>query len=133
MTDFINELKNKKCAAGEKLEAEALIIAQKVLCNMGLDFIPPSYVDFMRQYNGVKYDGSFLFGATVDDDLDIIDKNEQINKPDNTIVLGCNDFDLLCYDFKQKKYLIIDRSDFKTLSSYSENERDSALYHIFKI
>ena len=98
MTNFLNDLKNKKFTQGEPLEPEAIIIAQKILHNMGMDFIPTSYVDFLKHYNGMKYDGSYLFGATVDDDLDIIDKNEQMQKPENTILLGYNDFDLLCYN-----------------------------------
>ncbi len=131
MNTFLNEIKGKKFAHGEKLEAEALIIAQKVLHNMGLGLIPKSYADFLHHYNGMKFDGSYLFGATVDDDLDIIDKNEQMKKPENTILLGYNDFDLLCYDYTLGEYLIIDRNDFKVTDKYGEVELDYALSKIF--
>lgn len=131
MNTFLDEIKNKKIAHGEKLESEALIIAQKVLHNMGLGMIPKSYADFLRSYNGLKFDGSYLFGATVDDDLDIIDKNEQMQKPKNTVLLGYNDFDLLCYDYKAGEYQIIDRGDFKVTDRYSEAELDYALCRIF--
>ena len=130
MKNFLNDLKNKTFTQGEPLEPEAMIIAQKVLHNMGMDFIPPSYVVFLKKYNGIKYDGSYLFGATVDDDLDIIDKNEQMQKPENTILLGYNDFDLLCYNYLLKQYQIVDRNDFKVLSTYTEEERDFALSNI---
>lgn len=130
MTSFLIDLKNKKFAQGEPLEPEAIIVAQKVLHNMGMDFIPPSYTDFLKHYNGIKYDGSYLFGATVDDDLDIIDKNAEMQKPKNTILLGYNDFDLLCYNYQLKKYQIIDRNDFEVLESYTEEERDYALSNI---
>ncbi len=132
MNTFLDEIKNKKIAHGEKLESEALIIAQKVLHNMGLGMIPKSYADFLRSYNGLKFDGSYLFGATVDDDLDIIDKNEQMRKPKDTVLLGYNDFDLLCYNFQQKEYQIIDRGDFKVTDRYSEDELDYALCKIFE-
>lgn len=100
---------------------------------MGLDMIPRHYADFLHKYNGIKYDGTYLFGATVDDDMDIIDKNEQMSKPDNCILLGYNEFDLLCYDFKQKQYKIVDRSDFEVLDTYEENEIDDALSAIFTV
>lgn len=132
MNKFIDEIKGKKIAHGEKLESEALIIAQKVLHNMGLGMIPKSYSDFLWHYNGLKFEGSYLFGATVDDDLDIIDKNEQIKKPKDMILLGCNDFDLLCYDCKAADYKIIDRSDFKVIERYADNELDFALSKIFE-
>ncbi|MBR3675561.1 MAG: YrhA family protein [Alphaproteobacteria bacterium] len=130
MSDFINEIKKQKIYHGEKLEAEALIIAQKVLHNMGLDFIPQSYIDFLKHYNGLKFDGSYLFGATVDDDLDIIDQNEQMKKPEQTILLGYNDFDLLCYNYNLKRYQVVDRQDFQVLDTYNEDERDYALSKI---
>ncbi|MBR6355986.1 MAG: hypothetical protein IKR92_03930 [Alphaproteobacteria bacterium] len=130
MRSFLEDLKSKTFTQGEPLEPEALIIAQKVLHNMGMDFIPQSYTDFLKHYNGIKYDGSYLFGATVDNDLDIIDKNEQMDKPENTILLGYNDFDLLCYDYRQKQYQIIERGNFKVLDTYSEDERDYALSNI---
>ena len=132
MNTFLDEIKNKKIAQGEKLEAEALIIAQKVLHNMGLGMIPKSYAEFLKHYNGLKFDGSYLFGATVDDDLDIIDKNEQIEKPHNLLLLGCNDFDLLCYDDKSAHYKVIGRGDFQVTDEYSENELDYALCRIFE-
>ncbi len=130
---FIDLIKDKNVTKGEDLESEALIVAQKVLCNMGLDMIPRHYADFLHRYNGLKYDGTYLFGATVDDDMDIIDKNEQMSKPDNCILLGYNEFDLLCYDFKQKQYKIVDRSDFEVLDTYEENEIDDALSAIFTV
>lgn len=130
---FIDLIKDKNVTKGEDLESEALIVAQKVLCNMGLDMIPRHYADFLHRYNGLKYDGIYLFGATVDDDMDIIDKNEQMSKPDNCILLGYNEFDLLCYDFKQKQYKIVDRSDFEVLDTYEENEIDDALSAIFTV
>ena len=128
---FTDLIKDKNIVKGEDLESEALIVAQKVLCNMGLDFIPKSYADFLRHYNGMKYEGVYLFGATVDDDMDIIDKNEQMDKPENSILLGYNEFDLLCYDFKAKQYKIVDRSDFEVMNTYEVNEMDDALSAIF--
>jgi len=130
---FADLIKDTNIITGEKLETEALIVAQKVLCNMGLDMIPRTYADFLRQYNGLKHNGVYLFGATVEDDLDIIDKNEQLDKPQNTILLGYNDFDLLGYNFKQKQYQIIDRADFEVLETYSEDEMDEALASIFSV
>lgn len=130
---FENMVKDKNIVTGEKLEAEALIVAQKVLCNMGLDFIPRSYADFLHKYNGVKYDDACLFGATVKDDLDIIDQNEQTQKPENTILLGCNDFDLLCYDYKKKQYQIVDRADFEVMDTFEDDEAEDAICEIFNV
>ena len=118
---------------GETLKSEALIVAQKVLHNMGLDFIPPTYVDFLKHHNGIKANGCYLFGATVDDDLDIIDKNEQLPRPQNTILLGYNDFDLLGYNFKLKKYQIIDRQDMEVLENFSEDKLGNALSNFFQV
>lgn len=129
-TDYISKHKFSK---GEQLEAEALIVAQKILCNMGLDFLPESFCSFLKKYNGIKVDGCYLFGATVDDDLDIIDQNKKMPKPENTILLGYNDFDLLCYDYTKKQYLVADRVDFDILEIYNENELDSALLQIFNL
>lgn len=130
MKSFMEYIKQQKFFQGEKLEPEALIIAQKILHNMGLDFIPPSYVSFLKHYNGIKFDGAYLFGATVDDDLDIVDKNAQIKKPHNTILLGYNDFDLLCYNFLLKQYQIVDRNDFEILDTFSDEEYEYALSKI---
>lgn len=133
MKRFMDLIKNQNYHHGETLEPEALIVAQKGLCNMGLDFIPPSYADFLKHYNGIKYDGSYLFGATVDDDLDILDKNEQMSRPENCILLGCNEFDLLCYNYRQKVYQIVDRTDFEVLDIYADGERDMALAQILNL
>lgn len=130
---FTDYLQGQKFAKGEDLEPEALIVAQKILCNMGLDFLPETYCDFLKKYNGIKANGCYLFGATIDDDLDIVDQNKQMPKPENTILLGYNDFDLLCYDYVQKKYLVADRADFDILGTYSENELDDALLQIFNL
>ena len=130
---FADYLQDKKFAKGEDLEQEALIVAQKILFNMGLDFLPESYCNFLKKYNGIKAEGCYLFGATVDDDLDIVDQNKRIPKPENTILLGYNDFDLLCYDYIQKKYMVIDRIDFDTLGTYADNELDDALLQIFNL
>ena len=128
---FIDLIKDKNITKGEDLESEALIVAQKVLCNMGLDMIPRSYADFLHKYNGIKHEGSYLFGATVDDDMDIIDKNEQMDKPQNCLLLGYNEFDLLCYNFKLKQYQVVDRDDLEVMNTYAENELDKALTAIF--
>ena len=133
MSGFTDELKDKKITQGEKLESEALIVAQKVLCNMGLDFLPASYVAFLRQYNGIKFDGSYLFGATVDDDLDIIDKNEELPHIGKVVWLGYNDFDLLGFDYDKKQYQIYDREDMSVRETFSEDEIDSALSRIFNV
>ena len=133
MNNFTEQLKNQNIASGEKLEPEALIVAQKVLFGMGLEGIPQSYADFLKQYNGVKANGAYLFGATVDDELDIIDCNEQISKPEKTLLLGYNDLDLLVFNFITKQYQIVDREDMKVLDSYPESEIDYALAQIFNI
>ena len=133
MNNFTEQLKNQNIASGEKLEPEALIVAQKVLFGMGLKGIPQSYADFLKQYNGVKANGAYLFGATVDDELDIIDCNEQISKPEKTLLLGYNDFDLLVFNFITKQYQIVDREDMKVLDSYTESEIDYALAQIFNV
>lgn len=130
---FIGLIKEKNFIQGENLESEALIVAQKVLCNMGLDLIPKSYSDFLHHCNGAKYNGAYLFGATVEDDMDIIDKNEQMEKPKNTILLGYNEFDLFCYDYKLKQYKIVDRNDFEVMDTYSEEQLDEALSAIFNV
>lgn len=129
--NFLQYLEEKSFQAGEPLEKEAVIVAQKVLYNMGLDFIPRAYVAFLKHYNGIKVNGCYLFGATVDDDLDIIDQNEKLPRPKDTILLGCNEFDYLGYNYVMKKYQIIDREDFEVLESYEEDGLDSALNEIF--
>ncbi len=126
-------LKRKKFAQGEPLEAEALIVAQKILVNSGLDFIPRKYTDFLHHYNGIKANGAYLFGASVDDELDIVDRNGLMRKPNGTILLGCNPFDILVYNYQLKQYQIIDKEDFEVLDSYAEEELDQALIQIFDV
>ena len=133
MTDFAEQLKTQKFSTGEKLEPEALITAQKILFNMGLPNIPQTETDFLKQYNGLKANGAYLFGATVDNDLDIVDLNEQMPKPDGTLLLGYNDFDLLVFNFANKQYQIVDREDMEVLDSYQEKEMDYALAQIFNV
>lgn len=129
---FLKYLTSVSYQEGEPLESEALIVAQKVLHNIGLDFIPPTYVAFLKHHNGIKANGSFLFGATVDDELDIIDQNEQLQRPEKTILLGCNGFDLLGYNYEKKVYQIIDREDFEIIESYAEDDLEAALGEIFQ-
>lgn len=133
MTSFIQMLQNRKFTQGEKLESEALIVAQKILVNSGLDFIPSSYASFLKHYNGIKANGAYLFGATVDDELDIVDKNKEMLKPDGSLLLGYNDFDLLVFNYQTHQYQIVDREDLSVLDSYSEKELDFALTQIFDI
>ena len=54
-----------------------------------------------------------------------------MNKPQNAILLGYNEFDLLCYNFKLKQYQIVDRSDFEVMETYNEDKMDEALVAIF--
>lgn len=133
LNKFFQYLTSVSFIEGEPLESEAVIVAQKVLHNMGLDFIPPAYIDFLKHHNGVKADGSYLFGATVDDELDIIDQNEQLPRPENTILLGCNEFDMLGYNYEKKEYQIIDRQDLEILDSYAEDDVETALSAIFQV
>ena len=133
MGSFIRNLKNKRFAQGEKLDAESLIVAQKILVNMKLDFLPHSYTEFLKIYNGIKAEGAYIFGATVDDDLDIIDKNEQMQRPRDCIILGYNDFDLLVYHFKKHKYMVLDREDYTIIDEYDEKNLDDALAQIFNV
>lgn len=133
MQKFIQTLKKRRIFKGEDLDSESLIVAQKLLVSMHLDFLPHSYVEFMKQFNGVKVDGAYLFGATIDDDLDIIDKNEQMRRPKNCILLGCNDFDLLVYNFKKHQYQVIDREDFTVIDEYSEQDAGYALSQILNV
>lgn len=127
----MQSLKNRKIFKGEDLDSESLIVAQKLLVNMHLDFLPHTYVEFLKNFNGIKAGGAYLFGATVDDDLDIIDKNEQMRRPKNCILLGCNEFDLLVFNYKTHLYQIIDREDFAVIDEYSETEAGYALSQIF--
>lgn len=133
MYDFKEKAKYQHLAHGEKLETEALIVAQKLLVNSGLDFIPESYINFLKNYNGLKADGAYLFGASIDDDLDIVDKNEQMPKPFGTLLLGYNEFDSLVFNYQQGLYQIVDREDLKVLDSYSEKELNYALDQILNI
>ena len=133
MKKFLNSLKNRKIFKGEDLDSESLIVAQKLLVNMHLDFLPHSYVNFLKHYNGIKADGAFLFGATVDDDLDIIDKNEQLKRPKNCILLGYNEFDILVYNFKKRRYQVIDSEDFTIIDEYNEEDIGYALSQIFNV
>ncbi|MBO6280964.1 MAG: hypothetical protein J6N49_00385 [Alphaproteobacteria bacterium] len=133
MKDFLKSLENQKVTTGEKLISEALIVAQKILVNMGLDFIPPAYVQFMKKYNGVKSENAFLCGATVDDDMDIIDKNKDIKKPQNCILLGYNKESLLCFNYKSKKYQIVDKDDLTVLNTFNNDDLGKALDMIFNV
>lgn len=133
MVNFLSQLNQQNSTQGEKLETEALIVAQKLLVSTGLSFIPNSYIEFLKHCNGVKANGAYLFGATVDNDLDIVDKNEQMIKPADTLLLGYNDFDLLVYNYQNQCYQIIDRDDLNVLDCYKENELDYALTQIFNV
>jgi hypothetical protein len=133
MDKFLSFLKNKKAVCGEQPEAEDFIVAQKLLVNMGLDFIPNSYLDFLKHCNGAKSSGAYLFGASIDDELDIVDKNLQMFKPFGTILLGCNDFDLLVYNYQKKEYQIVDREDMSVLDGYPEDNLENALMEIFNV
>ena len=133
MQKFINSLKKRRVFKGEDLDSESLIVAQKLLVNMHLDFLPHSYIDFLKNFNGVKSDGAYLFGATVDDDLDIIDKNEQMKRPKNCILLGYNEFDTLVFNFKKHLYQIIDREDFTVIDEYAEQDIGYALSQILSV
>lgn len=133
MQKFINSLKKRKLFKGEDLDSESLIVAQKLLVNMHLDFLPHSYIEFLKSFNGVKTDGSYLFGATVDDDLDIIDKNEQMKRPKNCILLGYNEFDILVFNFKKHLYQVIDREDFTVIDEYDEQDAKYALSQILSV
>lgn len=133
MQKFINSLKKRRVFKGENLDSESLIVAQKLLVNMHLDFLPHSYIEFLKSFNGVKADGAYLFGATVDDDLDIIDKNEQMKRPKNCILLGYNEFDILVFNIKKHMYQVIDREDFTVIDEYDENDAGYALSQILSV
>ena len=56
-----------------------------------------------------------------------------MSKPENTLLLGNNDFDLLVFDYTTKSYQIVDRLDFAVLENYTEDEIDFALRQIFNV
>ena len=127
---FENFLQNRTYKQGENLESEALIVAQKILVNSGADFIPKSYIELLKKYNGLKTDNICFFGATIDDDMDIVDRNEDTLHPENTIVLGYSDDTLLCFAYKLKKYQIIDRDTLQAMDNFEEDDLDSALMEL---
>lgn len=133
MKKFLQSLENETFTAGEELVSEAMIVAQKILVNMGLDFIPLSYVQFLKKYNGIKNATSCLCGATIDDDMDIVDKNRDMPKPQNCILLGYNTRDLLCFNYKTKQYQIVDKDKFSVLEIFDDNNLGEALTKIFNI
>ena len=133
MKKFLQSLENKTFTSGEKLVSEAMIVAQKILVNMGLDFIPASYIRFLKKYNGIKSDTSYLCGATVDNDMDIVDKNRDIAKPQNCILLGYNEKNLLCFNYKTKQYQIVNKDKFAVSDIFSEEELGEALNKIFNV
>ena len=44
MLNFLSQLNPQNLTQGEKLETEALIVAQKLLVNSGLNFIPKNSI-----------------------------------------------------------------------------------------
>ena len=54
-------------------------------------------------------------------------------KPENSLLLGYNEFDLLIFNYATKKYQIVDREDFDVIDEYNEDEISYALGQIFNV
>jgi len=120
---------------GEKLTAENVEKSIEKMKMNHLSFYPNEFLNFLKEVNGVRYDGASIFGiSNVDIDIieDIVDRNVELSHLQDTgCFLGENEFDYLFYNKELKEYQIVDKMDMEVLENYSE--LDDAIAHVLSI
>ena len=120
---------------GKPVNTKKIILAQKELIQNGNAAIPESFLQFLRRYNGISYDGARIFGIATEGRifLDIVPANQMspFSGQNNLIILGCDEFDYLANNTECQQYQIIDKEDLEVLEEHSEIE--PAILHILKI
>lgn len=114
--DIFEAINNsKKVICGKACNEETINLCQKRLCAYGVAPMPISYIDFLCKINGVTGDGISLFGVGVAGLFDdVFTKNSVTQELSNhRIFLGENLTEFLCYEWNQKAYIIISKSDSK--------------------
>ena len=114
---------------GEVLTKDNLVKLEK------LGFVPSEYISFIKEANGVKYNGASIYGVRtkkLDSFDDVVFNNLECNDDlDKLLLLGDNEYDYLFYNKEIKEYQIVDKMDMEMLESYSE--LDDAIARILSI
>lgn len=136
MQNLVEQLNGfSEASAGRPVEAAQIISCQKELCQNDIAAIPEEYLEFLHNFNGFAWNGSFLFGVAPFKDffLDILHENMFASHPQSNevIILGFNEYDYLAYNAPLSCYQIIDKSEFMVLNTYAGGAR--AIRHILKL
>lgn len=117
------------------LNVKNVVLAQKELTRQGLPMLPPFFLDFLRQYNGLSAQDSKILGIPplANANLDIIEFNQDFNQSDDMVILGCDDFGFLVYNAAAKTYQLIDKDSSMVLEEFADNELEYAVMSVLHV
>ena len=136
MIRILELIKSSRICHKEKpLQCVDIIKTQKDLVKMGCPFLPVEFVDFLKQFNGVKASDCAILGIPPleDNSLNIVEFNKQFNGSTDVAILGYDDSVFLIYDNNENLYKLLDRADSVLLDEYGPDELVYALNSILHI
>lgn len=123
MQELINNLLKTNIQTSQGLNTAELINYQKTLYENNLPHIPKEYIELLHHFNGIVYNGAYLFGINPLEDffLDILKENTLFPPTsENMLFLGYNEYDFLNWNQQEQTYQIIDKEDQEVLHSYPD-------------
>lgn len=132
---FAKAKANPGVICGEPGDGRVIRLALNSLKNSGLPEISPEYAEFLKNYNGMSYDGGCLYGIGphILKNLDILEINQRLRRYDcrERIILGHDEFDWLAYHPGRGTYQLLDKEDAALLEEFTSLSQ--ALRYIIKI
>lgn len=111
------------------LEEDELDALHEEMSDAGLARLPDAYIAFLRQTNGMSWNGVEFFGSeeVYDEEedytlIDLITANEEmaeIKDLGELLVVGQGDEEVYAYDPESERFLILDRIDLAEMGSFA--------------
>jgi len=93
---------------------------QKDLIDLGLEPLPQGYIDFLKKYNGLAWNGIVFYSTDIVTEadnpsgfklMDLVSQNDEFNdrfELDDKVLLGIADDDYYTYNIETKKYEVLE-------------------------
>lgn len=132
MEALINSLKQGDIfSAGKKLTEKDVIELQKNLLLNNYPQLPKMFIDFLKEFNGIKTSYTTILGINPDHkNLDLLSFNQEMNARNENLILGFDDFAYLVFDGKHNQYLLISRDNMDIIEDFLPEDFEFALNSI---
>ncbi len=115
--EFLSAIKDEDYIGLNEAATDAQIALVNVkLRQNGFPELPQDFIQVLKMYNGLSYDGNVIFGINTDNNFfpDLLDFNLKVinGKNSNSLILGRDEEFLLVWQAQNQSYSIVDADDF---------------------